>query len=128
VTNYDALAMRTEAQTTPEQEERLKSLPRPMHAILGLITELGEFTDPYKRFIYYGKEIDRVNAIEELGDILWYVAIAASSLQSTISQCQEANIAKLRKRFPHKFSEESALSRDLDEERRELNLYAPDGK
>lgn len=46
-----------------------------LHASLGLITELGELTDIYKRNIFYGKEIDLVNVKEELGDIMWYLAI-----------------------------------------------------
>jgi NTP pyrophosphatase (non-canonical NTP hydrolase) len=91
-----------------------------MHAILGIMTELGEFADPFKKFIFYGKPIDRTNAIEELGDLLWYVAIAAAALHTTIAEVQRVNIEKLSKRYPEKFTEFLAVNRDLAAERETL--------
>ena len=121
MTTYDVLAMRTEAQTSDDQVERLASQIRPLHAILGLTTEVGEFADAYKRFVYYGAPLDRLNAIEELGDILWYVAIAASTLDTTVQECQQANIAKLARRYPERFTDQAALQRDLSSERAALS-------
>lgn len=46
-----------------------------LHCVSGLITEFGEFVDPLKRHIFYGKELDIVNLKEELGDMMWYLAI-----------------------------------------------------
>lgn len=50
------------------------------HAALGLITELGELATEVKRLRIYLKPIDRVHAAEEIGDVLWYWAIAANRL------------------------------------------------
>lgn len=46
-----------------------------LHCTMGLVTEFGEFVDPLKRHIFYGKELDVVNLKEELGDMMWYLAI-----------------------------------------------------
>ena len=43
------------------------------HANVGMVTEVGELSDAYKRRDVYGKVFDKVNAIEELGDIFWYL-------------------------------------------------------
>lgn len=44
------------------------------HMYSGMLTELGEFLDPLKKYIAYGKEIDFTNLKEELGDHCWYIA------------------------------------------------------
>lgn len=45
------------------------------HAAIGIFTETGELLDIFKKNLWYGKEIDLVNFKEELGDIMWYVAM-----------------------------------------------------
>lgn len=44
------------------------------HMNLGVITEIGEFLDPIKKNLAYGKPLDVVNLGEELADIAWYIA------------------------------------------------------
>lgn len=151
-----------------------------LHASFGLITELGELVDIYKRNTFYGKDIDLVNVKEELGDIFWYLAIIyriypnalqykerivnRHSNEKFIFEIQDhinslcyflryskeedieimlvrlfgelksfsefnnfifedvlqTNINKLKARFPEKFTNELALNRDLDKERKVL--------
>lgn len=50
------------------------------HATLGFITEAGELVDVVKKKEIYGKSLDIVNIGEEIGDMMWYVAIAADAL------------------------------------------------
>lgn len=88
-----------------------------LHAQLGISTEAGEFADAIKKYLYYGKEIDRTNIIEELGDLTWYIGLAIGAIGTTWGEVFEANIKKLKTRYPNKFSEESALNRDLVKER-----------
>jgi NTP pyrophosphatase (non-canonical NTP hydrolase) len=93
-----------------------------LHAGMGLCTESGEFMDMLKKHIFYGKELDRVNLVEELGDDLWYVALAIKGLKNKIQQLSLDsillnNIEKLTERYPNKFTEDAALNRDLDAER-----------
>jgi NTP pyrophosphatase (non-canonical NTP hydrolase) len=87
------------------------------HAADGLCTESGEFKDALKKFKYYGRNLDRVNLIEELGDVLWYVGIAIDVLGTTFGDIMEKNIAKLKLRYGDKFSSEKAVNRDLEAER-----------
>lgn len=80
IEEYGPLAKRTE-----------KPLPgnrRKMHALLGMITENGEFTTQVKRIVVYGKEATHEmieNMFEELGDWCWYAAIAFDSLGAEFS-------------------------------------------
>lgn len=85
-----------------------------VHAALGMATEVGEFTTNVKRAAIYDKPIDekmREELFEELGDIMWYVALAATKLGVALELICEANIDKLRRRFPDKYSNEAAEAR-----------------
>ena len=56
------------------------------HATLGLSTEIGEFTTEVKRLVIYGRELtDEATAhmYEELGDVLWYMPLAARAFGRT---------------------------------------------
>jgi len=44
------------------------------HALLGIITEIGELADNTKKQLGYGKSIDIVNVKEEVGDVMFYIA------------------------------------------------------
>jgi NTP pyrophosphatase (non-canonical NTP hydrolase) len=86
-----------------------------MHAALGLTGEAGEFADCVKKHLVYGKELDKWNAREELGDLLWFVALAATTLGIDLSEVADENIAKLKLRYPESYSDELAGAR-LDKE------------
>lgn len=43
------------------------------HMNLGIITEVGEIFTVVKKKIAYGKDMDMVNIIEELGDLCWFI-------------------------------------------------------
>lgn len=91
-----------------------------LHASMGLVTEAGEFQDMIKKHIFYGKERDDVNLKEEIGDILWYCAIALEALGADFESVMKTNIDKLKARYPEKFTEEAAVNRNLDRERKIL--------
>ena len=93
---------------------------RLLHAGMGLCTEAGEFLDALKKSIFYGKPMDLINLREELGDILWYMAIAMDELGTSFFEEQDRVIRKLRVRYPDKFNIVDANLRDLDGERRAL--------
>lgn len=61
---YSPLALRT-AKPFEKKKQRL-------HALLGLLTELGELADAVKRHVVYGKPLDKVNIVEEVADCMWY--------------------------------------------------------
>lgn len=91
-----------------------------LHAAMGMVTEAGEFMDMMKKHLLYGKDIDYVNLKEEMGDKLWYMALGLNTLKSSFDEVMQQNIDKLAARYPGKFTEEAALNRDLERERRIL--------
>ncbi len=117
--NYINDAIKTESNDFSAMDTRLKDngLKRLLHAGIGLSTESGEFLDALKKHIFYGKELDRVNLAEELGDLFWYMAIVADELGVEFESVMERNIQKLKARYGEKFSEEKAENRDLENER-----------
>ena len=44
------------------------------HMGLGIVGEMGEIVDQLKKAYIYGKPLDQVNIVEEVGDVAWYVA------------------------------------------------------
>ena len=99
----------------PEDKIRL------LHAGLGLLTEAQEFLIPILESIMRATPLDTVNLKEELGDAMWYQAIACNVLGTTFEIEQERNIAKLQARYPDKFTEDKAINRDLATERKVLS-------
>lgn len=116
-------AIRTESTNFSAMNERLMDdgTKRLLHAGIGLSTEAGEFLDALKKHIFYGKELDKVNLAEEMGDMFWYMAIVADELGFEFEEVMEKNIAKLKARYGDKFTEEKAEKRDLNTERNILN-------
>ena len=98
-------------------EGKTYSSSRLTHASFGMQTETAEFTDALKKSMFYGKSLDVVNLKEELGDLLWYVAIAMDELDTDFSTEADRVIAKLKVRYSDKFTTSSAINRDLVVER-----------
>lgn len=91
---------------------------RVTHAILGKITELIELLDG----VWAQEDLpDAVNVKEEVGDGWWYDALLLDAFGLTAADCAERNIAKLRTRYPEKFTEDRAVDRDLAAERSALS-------
>lgn len=82
-----------------------------IHAAMGLSGEAGEFTDCVKKYAIYGQSLDSKNAAEELGDILWFVALACETLSVSMEKIAAQNIAKLQARYPEKYTDELAAKR-----------------
>lgn len=93
-----------------------------VHGILGVATEGGEMLEALYAAYFEGKEFDKVNLLEESGDVMWYLALLLNKPQPgvTFEAVQHLNIDKLRKRYPDKFTNYDALNRDLDGERKVL--------
>lgn len=102
--DYQRLAQRTANET--EQEKKLDN------GILGLCGEVGEIADQIKKYRHQGHDLDRGHMIEELGDVLWYCAELAAGLGTTLDQAAEANVEKLRARYPDGFDAERSRNRE----------------
>lgn len=101
---YQKLALRT--CSTPMEEEML------MQGLMGLCGESGECIDIYKKCLFQGHELDKVHLAEELGDVAWYLAVAAKGLGYDLSAIFNMNIAKLRKRYPDGFDALKSVNRE----------------
>ncbi len=66
---------------------------------LGLAGETGEVVDIIKKARIENREIDRNHLIEELGDVMWYLAVLCDELGVTFEKVQDKNIEKLRLRY-----------------------------
>lgn len=92
-----------------------------IHGIIGKATEAGELLEAMILALEdpFGY-VDGANIKEEVADGQWYDAIIAKALGFTFEEIQATNIAKLRKRYPNKFTEYDAINRDLSAERQIL--------
>lgn len=82
-----------------------------INAAMGLCGESGEVVDLLKKKMFQGHNLDKDKIILELGDIAWYLAEAATSLDITLDEILEKNIEKLKKRFPDGFDENKSINR-----------------
>lgn len=88
-----------------------------LHATLGIVTESGELTDQLKKHLFYNKPLDKQNIKEELGDLLWYMALLCNWLDISFDELMSMNIEKLKIRYPDlKWTQEHALNRDIKKE------------
>ena len=95
-----------------------------MHAVLGITSEAGEIADAVKKWVAYGREIDKVNLLEEMGDLVHFITMMCVAQGFTLEQVVMANVNKLKERYPEGFSEQSALNRDVTKERETLERDA----
>jgi len=98
---------------------------RLLHVTFGLCTEAAEFQDAMKKHLFYGKDLDRANLIEEMGDMLWYMAIGCDEIKTTFEEVMQKNSKKLTLRYKGGFTETQALGRDLAAEREILEAPHP---
>lgn len=106
---YQHLAMRT--------KKELGYKMNMIHAALGANDETGEFAKEIKDHLVYGKDFDFVNTVMEIGDALWYLALACETMKAPLSVVMEANIAKLNVRYQDGYSDAKALNRTKELER-----------
>lgn len=78
---------------------------------MGLAGETGEVIDHLKKFIFHDHPINEEKVLNELGDVFHYAFGLAHLLGFTAEQVAEANMEKLRKRYPDGFSPEASINR-----------------
>jgi NTP pyrophosphatase (non-canonical NTP hydrolase) len=78
---------------------------------LGIVGEGGEIADRIKKVVGHGHAKDRKKMTEELGDLLWYVAMIATQYDIHLYDIAGRNVEKLRERYPRGFSSERSINR-----------------
>ena len=79
---------------------------RLLTAGIGMAGECGEFNEIIKKCLFQGKEMDEnriVHLRKELGDVMWYIAQACLSLNTSIEEIIDMNTVKLESRYPGGF-------------------------
>ncbi len=84
---------------------------RLMDAAAGLAEEGGEVLGLVRKHLYFGHAMDRERLTRERGDALWCIAALATALEVPLSAVAEANLAKLRQRYPDGFTPAASLRR-----------------
>jgi NTP pyrophosphatase (non-canonical NTP hydrolase) len=101
---YQELAIRT------KNKDLSPELSRAVSA-LGLVGEAGELADYIKKEVGHSHPSDVNHIRKELGDVLWYVASVCDEYNLSMQDVAEANIDKLRKRYPQGFSTADSIAR-----------------
>lgn len=78
---------------------------------MGLAGEMGEWVDVMKKEIHHGHPQNIEALMGECGDLLHYAAGLATLFGFTLEEAAEANIHKLKKRYPLGFNEEDSIKR-----------------
>lgn len=103
--NYQALAMRTKNKNLTRNEQL-------RNAAYGLNGEAGEVINLLKKHEFQGHPLSKERMIDELGDLLWYIALACDSMNMQIEDAMRYNVDKLRKRYPEGFDAERSINRE----------------
>ena len=82
-----------------------------INGVMGLCGESGEAIDIVKKWLAQGHELDKDKLAKELGDIAWYLAETATALDLKLEDILEANIEKLKKRYPEGFDTQRSIHR-----------------
>jgi NTP pyrophosphatase (non-canonical NTP hydrolase) len=102
--DYQQAARRTMNASLTERE-------RLLDAAAGLAEEGGEVLGLVRKHAYMGHALDRDRVVKELGDALWCLAACATAAGVSLEAVAEANIAKLRARYPDGYSDERSRER-----------------
>ncbi len=81
-----------------DTEQRRTAFIEELYLTLGLTGEADEVADKFKKYLREGDESYRADAIDELGDCLWYLARLADELDVSLDEVAQRNLDKLADR------------------------------
>jgi NTP pyrophosphatase (non-canonical NTP hydrolase) len=93
---YQKASLRT---VNPALDDR----DRLLDAGAGLAEEAAEVLGLIRKRAFQGKDVDQARLTEELGDVLWCLAVTAHTLGISLSDVAAANQSKLERRHPDGF-------------------------
>ena len=80
---------------------------------LGLAGESGEYIELVKKEFFHKKPYTLEEAKKELGDVLYYLTQCAHSNGLTLNDIAEANVEKLKARYPEGFEDGGGIRGSL---------------
>mgnify|MGYP003667837176 FL=1 len=85
---------------------------------LGIAGEAGEYCELIKKHTFHGRRpMDLDAARKELGDVLYYVAMAAKNLHLSLEEIAAANVEKLKGRYPGGFTSGGGIRESKNNDR-----------
>ena len=124
INEYQQLALRTESNITDELDHMAVmagddykawgypiGIKRVLQGVMGLSGESGECTDIVKKTLFQGHILRVDHLAKELGDVAWYLALAADAIGYDLETIFQMNIDKLKARYPDGFDEELSKHR-----------------
>lgn len=105
---YQKGALRTAGDVCEANKENML-----MNGVLGAAGEAGELADLMKKQLFQGHPYDREHYIKECGDVLYYLALIAESMDLTLEDIAIANNKKLWERYPDGFDTEKSQHRKV---------------
>lgn len=103
--DYQGLSYRT-------RNKKLTAEQNVHAAVFGISGEFGEVADDLKKHFFQGHDLDIEHVAEEIGDVLWYIALLATSLNLSLDEIAIKNTEKLEKRYDGDFSTEKSVNRE----------------
>jgi NTP pyrophosphatase (non-canonical NTP hydrolase) len=103
--DYQQAALRT-VNASLDDRDRL------LDASAGLSEEAAEVLGLIRKKVFQNRDVEEIALVEELGDVLWCLAVTAHSLGIPLSRVAEVNQEKLRRRHPNGFMAEAPRSAD----------------
>ena len=97
--DYQRSALRT---VNPALDDR----DRLLDASAGLAEEAAEVLGLVRKRLFQQRAVDETRMVEELGDVLWCLAVTADSLGISLSRVATENQAKLARQHPGGFRSE----------------------
>ena len=82
-----------------------------INSVMGLCGESGECIDIVKKWLAQGHELNKDKLIDELGDVAWYLAEAATALGVSLESVLQHNVDKLKARYPQGFDSAKSITR-----------------
>jgi NTP pyrophosphatase (non-canonical NTP hydrolase) len=76
-------------------------------SVIGMAGEIGEISEPIKKYLYHGRSLNSERIQAEVGDVLWYLTALLSTLGLTLEDTFRMNMDKLMVRYPSGFQAES---------------------
>lgn len=105
INEFQQKSTRTLNRALPDSEQLL-------NMVIGLVGEAGEVLDLLKKHRYQGHDLNKKKLAEELGDVFYYLAGVATSVNIDLDKIAQGNIDKLMKRYPDGFDPEFSVNRD----------------
>ena len=81
------------------------------NAGLGISDEAGEVAGLVKKMLFQGHPANPVLIADEMGDVLWYLALLATTMGFSLGDVAAANVKKLEQRYPRGFRAADSVNR-----------------